>query len=56
MNTAGLGAPVSFMLLGLAGGSFFLWQKAKAEENKPIVNEHSELFPHAMSNPLANAS
>lgn len=45
MNAAGLGATVSLTLLGLTGGSFFSWQKAKAEENKAIVNELSERFP-----------
>ena len=39
MNTAGLGATVSLMLLGLTGGSFFSWQKAKAEENKRLAEK-----------------
>lgn len=46
MNTVGLGAAVALILLGLAatGGIFFSWQKAKAQENKPIVHERFKLF------------
>lgn len=46
MNTVSLGAAVALILLGLAatGGIFFSWQKAKAQENKPIVHEHFKLF------------